>query len=237
MKFYDLILENKSTLFPIIFILFFALIFFVAYYYQPKQKIKRVLSKLPFNKITTLKTNQFSKITGKVLQVKEPLIAPYSERKCVFYKIKIEQENNNENRTSWSTLIDEEKYQEFFLEQNGELIIIKLSQYSKNFLSYLVVDQKISSGTFNNPTPKFNQLLKNYGINSKDFFGFNKQLKFSEAIIEIGEEITVAGIANWKTLKEPIEGYNYSKIAELKSSDNQKLIITDLSSVKSKNRF
>lgn len=59
-------------------------------------------------------------------------------------------------------------------------------------------------------------------------FGFNKTLRYTEGIIEVGEEITVAGFVEWETLKEPIEGYSYSKIATLKGSEKQKVIITDL---------
>lgn len=39
-----------------------------------------------------------------------------------------------------------------------------------------------------------------------------------------------------ESLKVPIEGYNYSKIAALESTINQKLIITDLPNIKSKKR-
>jgi hypothetical protein len=188
-------------------------------------------------RIGSLKTNEFSKITGKALHVKEPLIAPYSKRKCVFYSIKIEQKKKTGKSATWRTLINEEKVQEFFLEKGGDNVIVKPSQNPKNYLSYLVVDNKTSSGTFNDASIKFEKLLEYYNINSKGFFGFNKQLRYKEGIIEVGEEITVAGIVKWKNLKEKIEGYNYSKIAELESSVNQKLIITDLPNIKSKKRI
>ena len=69
--------------------------------------------------------------------------------------------------------------------------------------------------------------LKTYNIDSEDFFGFNKTLRYEEGIIEVGEKITVAGIAKWKTLNEPIPEYGYSKIVELISDEKEKLIITD----------
>lgn len=58
--------------------------------------------------------------------------------------------------------------------------------------------------------------------------GFNKTLRYTEGIIEIGEEITVAGYIKWERLSNPIVDYSYSKIATLKSSEKQKIIITDL---------
>ena len=229
--------SNSNATLIIVFIIIGILIVFLAFYFNNKQKIIRILSRLPIRQIGSLKINEFSRVTGKALHVKEPLIAPFSKRKCIFYTIKIEQKKSNGKNKYWRTIVKEEKVQEFFLEKNGDFVIVKPKQNPKNYLSHLVVDKKTNSGTFNEPTPKFKALLKHYNINSESYFGFNKQLRYSEGIIEIGEQITVAGIAKWKSLKEPIEGYSYSKIAELESSDKQKLIITDLPNIKSKKRF
>ena len=70
--------------------------------------------------------------------------------------------------------------------------------------------------------------MRRYNINPANYFGFNKTLRYTEAIIETGENITVAGIAKWKSLSEPIPEYPYSKIAALESDEKQKLIITDM---------
>ena len=229
--------NNNSFLIPIILFSLVIVIGSLIYYFSTKQKIIRTLSKLPIKQIGSLKNNELTRFSGKALHVKEPLIAPYSKRKCIFYVIKIEQKKSSGKSSHWKTLVKEEKIQEFFLEKNGDFAIVRPKQFPKNYMSHLVVDKKAKSGTFNDPTPKFKALLDFYNINSEGFFGFNKQLRYSEAIIEIGEQITVAGVARWKRLKEPIEGYSYSKIAELESTDKQKLIITDLPNIKSKKRF
>lgn len=205
-----------------------AIIGFLVYYFSLKQRIIRKLKTIKTKPIGSLKTNELSKITGKALHVKEPLIAPFSNRPCIFYSIKIEQKVSNGKSTYWKKLIKEEKFQDFFVERNGDYVIVQPNQNPKNYLSYLVIDRKISSGTFNDPTPEFKKLLTSYNINIKGFLGFNKPLRYTEGIIEVGEHITVAGIAKWKTLSQPIEGYNYSKIAALESSDKEKIIITDL---------
>ena len=232
-----LLSNDNSYLVPIIFISIAAIIGILSYFFSTKQKIIRTLSKLPIKQIGSLRNNELTRFTGKALHVKEPLIAPFSKRKCVFYVMKIEQKKSNGKSSSWRTIVNEEKVQEFFLEKNGDFAIVRPNQNPKNYVSHLVMDKKVNSGSFNDPSPKFKELLNHYNIESEGFFGFNKSLRYSEGIIEIGEQITVAGIAKWKSLKEPIEGYSYSKIAELESSDNQKLIITDLPNIKSKKRF
>ena len=219
---------------PIVIISAIILILIAVYYFSTKQKIIRILSKLPTKSINGLKPNQFTKFTGKALHLSEPLIAPFSKRKCVFYVMKIEQKKKRGKSSHWKTLVNETKIQNFFLEKNGDYVMVQPIQNPKNYMSYLVIDNKINSGTLNDASPKFKALLTHYNIKSEGYFGFNKTLRYSEGIIETGEEITVAGIAKWKNLNKKIEGYSYSKIAALESTDAQKLIITDLPNLKSK---
>jgi hypothetical protein len=188
----------------------------------------RKLAITPKKPIGGLKVNTFTKVTGKALHVKESLIAPLSKRKCIFYSITIQKRVSTGKSSHWKTIINEEKIQEFFINNKGDFTIVKPTLSPKNYISYLVIDKKAKSGAFNGPTPEFESLLRLYNIDSTNFFGFNKQLKYTEGVVEIGEEITVAGIAKWKNLSEPIPEFEYSRIAALESSDKQKLIITDL---------
>lgn len=239
MKFDDIINyfnENKDVFIPFGIFILFALIGLVSYFFSTKQRVKRKLSNLRDQRINSLRNREFSRISGKAKSFKEPFVAPLSQRKCVFYRVKLEQKKRRGKNRYWDTIIDQERYQEFFIEQDGEYAIVKLTQYPKNFLCHLMVDKKTSSSVFNKPSPEFEALLNQHQIKSKGYFGLTKQLRYKEAIIEIDETITVAGTVNWTTLTENIDGYNYSKIAELTSTDKQKLIITDLPNLKSKKR-
>ncbi|MFL1011099.1 hypothetical protein [Flavisericum labens] len=51
-------------------------------------------------------------------------------------------------------------------------------------------------------------------------------MRFKEGIIELNEPISVKGIAQWKTLKQPVEGYSYSKILTLSGTKKEKLLVT-----------
>ena len=222
-----LVTSNELMIIIPIIVVVIGLIAFLGYYFSAKQMVLRKLSKIPLKPATGLKTSELTKVTGKALHVKAPLIAPLSGRECVFYTIKIEKRVSNGKSSHWKTVIKEEKTQEFFINSNGDFVIVRPTQSPKNYISYLVKDKKTSSGTFNDPTPEFEALLKQYNILSVNLLGFNKPLRYKEGVIEIGEEITVSGIAKWKTLSEPIPDYHYSKIAELVSDGKEKLIITD----------
>lgn len=218
---------SAQFIIPALIVLTIGTIVFCAFYFSAKQIILRKLSKTRLKAIASLKTNEFVKIHGKALHVKEPLIAPLSKRKCIFYTMKIQKKVSSGKSSHWKTIVNEAQIQEFFVEQNGSYAIVKPSRNPKNYRSHLVIDKKTASGTFNDPTPEFEALLKTYNIDSSGVFGFNKQLRYEEGVLEIGEKVTIAGTAKWKTLSEPIPEYSYSKIVALQSTDKQKLIITD----------
>ncbi|SFZ90585.1 E3 Ubiquitin ligase [Flaviramulus basaltis] len=219
--------DNPEFLIPVLIISAIAIIIFLSIYFSKKNIILRKLSKFKSKRITQFRTDELTKVSGKVLQVKEPFVAPFSKRKCVAYIFEVKQKVSRGKSSHWKTLVKKEDIQDFFIEQKSELVMVKPSKETSNYQSYIVVDKKISSGAFNNPTPEFQKVLESFGVESENWLGFNKTLKYSERIIEIGETVTVGGVAKWKILKEPIEGHNYSKIAALESSAQQKLIITD----------
>ena len=141
----------------VVIVILGSVLVFTLYYFNKKQVILRKLSKTRRKAVASLKTNEFVKVHGKALHVVAPLVAPLSKRKCVFYTIKLEKKV----RSGWKTIVDEEKMQDFFLEQNGSYVIVRPEPSPKNYKSYLVKDEKVSSGTFNDPTPEFKELLKN----------------------------------------------------------------------------
>jgi hypothetical protein len=93
------------------------------------------------------------------------------------------------------------------VEKKGDFVMVRPTQHPKNDLHYLVFGKKTLSRTFKEPSAEFMALLEHYNIKSDGFFGLNKSLRYSEGIIEVGEQIRVAGIAHWKTLKEPRRGF------------------------------
>ena len=224
----------SETIIIIIALSFIGIVMFLTYYFSKKKVIIRTLAKIPNKPASSLKTNVLSKVTGKALHVKDPLIAPYTNRKCVFYQIIIEQKVSTGKSSSWKTLVKEERFQDFFIQTKNDFVIIKPLENPKNYICHLVKDKDQSSGAFNDPTPRLRRILETYRIKPETFLGFNKKIRYKEGVIEIGEEITVAGIAKWKTLSEPFPEYPYSKIATLESTDKQKIIITDLPEVRQK---
>lgn len=214
-----------ENFFPLIILLVVVSLLIFGFYFSKKQVILRALGKTKSKPISRIQDKEYAKIIGLAKHVDEPLIAPLSGRKCIYYQVIAEKKGS---KNSWHTVIDETKSQDFFIERRGEMAIVKVQSSSGFKKVYLDKDHNKSSGFFNPPEPKIEAFLTSRGGSSTNFLGFKKTMRFKEGIIELDEKIAVLGVAKWKTLKEPIEGFSYSKILTLSGIDKQKLLITDI---------
>ncbi|MEZ4778220.1 MAG: hypothetical protein R2786_02425 [Flavobacteriaceae bacterium] len=209
---------------PIIAFSSMAIAFFLLFFFSQKNKMLRNLKKSKAKPVASIQSGNYEKIVGKALFVKETMTAPLSGRACVFYHVEVTQKRGK----SWDTIINDKKITPFFMDCNGEMVLIKTDGPPKTSVVILDTDHKASSGFMNDANMRLENYLKAHGRQSTNFLGMNKAIKYYEGIIEPNEKIVVKGIAQWKELIEPIEGYNYSKILTLTGSETQKLYITDL---------
>ena len=216
--------ENSKLIIPILMfsaVLVFALI---GSYFSNKKMMLREFKKSRKKSINRIQENEYAKIIGKAKHVHEPLEAPLSGRRCVYYHVMVEVKGDK----SWRRIINDEKHQDFFIESNSEMAIVKISATQKSTRRFhLVKDYKEKSGFRNDATEKLEAYLKYHNKNSTSILGINKTIRYTEGVIELNEPIAVKGVAKWSALKEPIEGYSYSKILTVTGSKEEKLLVTD----------
>ncbi|GAB5398510.1 MAG: hypothetical protein Aureis2KO_00950 [Aureisphaera sp.] len=219
-----LLLEGtKNPYFIALFLVVFLGIFIFGIFFNKKAIILREMRKSKAKPIGSVRNGEYVKIIGKALHVKEPLIAPISGRQCIFYHTEVIH-GSGKNR---KTIIDELRTQDFFIEQNGEMVMVKMDQANRFRKIHLVQDHQFNTGIFGEKKEHLEKYLQRNGESSTYWIGLKKDLSYREGIIELNEIVAVKGIAEWKTLKEPIEGFRYSKILNLKGSKEKKLLITD----------
>ncbi|MDB4402173.1 hypothetical protein N9169_01765 [Algibacter sp.] len=78
--------------------------------------------------INRIQENEYAKIIGRAKHVNQPLEAPLSGRKCVYYQVIVEVKGYK----SWRRIINNEKHQDFFIESNSEMAIVKISSLQKS---------------------------------------------------------------------------------------------------------
>lgn len=198
----------------------------IAYFFSQRKNVLRALKKVKAIQINRAQSGEYVKLFGKAQSGTEPLIAPLTGRHCVYYRVRVRKKSGNKNN-SWRTIIDDQSVQDFMLEQRGESAIIKTDNFKDVNKSYIVYDKNFTSGTFNDAKVHLERYLEKHGEKSTGFFGLNKTMKYEESVIHVGENIAVMGIAQWKSIDQPIEGYNYSKILQLSGDLKNKLVITD----------
>jgi hypothetical protein len=215
-----------NVIIPILIGTAFILFIVFGYYYNDKQQILRELKKSRRKTISQVREREYAKVVGKAKHVSEPLIAPISGRPCVYYEVLVEKYRDD----SWDSVIEDSKSQDFFIENNSELAIVKaaLEEDAEDFRRvHLVKDHERGSGFMNNASHKLEAYLAQHNKSSTGFLGFNKTLRYKEGIIALNETVAVKGIAKWKALNEPVDGYSYSRILTFEGSAEQKLLITD----------
>lgn len=214
----------NDVIIPILFIAAIVVMIILGYFFSDKQRILRELKKGRRKQISQIREKEYAKVIGKAKYVDEPLIAPLSGRKCVYYKVHVERKGDK----NWHTVVKETKSQDFFIENNSEIAIVKASfETEKNKRVHLVQDHERNSGFLNDASHKLNAYLKQHHKSSTNLLGLNKTMRYKEGIIALDETIAVKGIAKWKALNEPVEGYSYSRILTFDGSPEQKLLITD----------
>jgi hypothetical protein len=216
--------ENSKLLVPLLMFSTVIVIGFVATYFSNKKVMLREFKKSRKKQINRIQENEYAKIIGKAKHVHEPLEAPLSGRQCVYYHVMVEVKGDK----NWRRIINDEKHQDFFIESNSEMAIVKISATQKSTRRFhLVKDYKEKSGFRNDATEKLEAYLKYHNKNITSILGINKTIRYTEGVIELNEPIAVKGVAKWSALKEPIEGYSYSKILTVTGTKKEKLLVTD----------
>ena len=216
--------ENKHFLIPVFMFSTIILIGLLSYYFSKKNRMLREFKKTRKKSINSIKRNEYAKIIGKAKHVGEPLVAPLSGRKCVYYHVVVEVKGNK----SWRKIIDDVESQDFFISAASEMAIVKTSnlRVDSKYI-HLVKDFSKNSGFRKDAPANLEAYLKKHSKKSTGLFGVNKQMRYREGVIEIDENIAVKGMAEWESLREPIKGYSYSKILTLTGTKKQKLLVTD----------
>lgn len=130
----------------------------------------------------------FAELKGTVVAV-ETVTAPFSDKPCVYCEYRVEEYRSRGKHGSWVTLKSDRELVDFLLDDGSGRALVRLRQAELS----LTRDAAGGSGTFDNPTPKETAFLQRLGIDPQGSFGFNRRLRYSETILEAGDELYVLG--------------------------------------------
>lgn len=180
------------------------------YYFGGLPLVAHKLQKVKAQKIKNFKDNSIGKIVGKSEKDKEVLIAPFSEKECVYYQISIEKYfPDHKGVFYWKRIFDENQAVNFILKDDTGSALIKIEGMQGELLQDVEVLNIIDSEKNPMQYEKIKQYLENKGLNTKYevifFKHLDKRIRIKEGIIYLGESVAVKGLGRRELLREAKE--------------------------------
>jgi hypothetical protein len=199
------------------------IVFIIAALNNEKAKFKRRLKKSPLKKIGEIQDGEVVRFVGKVEFIDEPVIAPLSFRPSAFYYVEVEKKVKSGKSSTWRTIIKEQRRTKFAIRDENGIALID----QEHFKSLVVMDERHSSGTFNDATEELEAFLNSHGYQSEGSFGFNKTLRYHEGVLEKDETVAVLGQGHWIAPSELDLDLPDEKILVMSPPPNEPLYISD----------
>ena len=149
-------------------------------------RIKRALARRPRARIYEAAGAKL-RVTGRVRQRGEPMMAPVGGRPCVAFQLFVEEHNGQR----WIDLLELRDAQSFVVvDDTGKALV----DTSGPFALALVPDERGTMGRFDRITPAQLQALRStLGSRATTWYGGWKRLRFKEGILENGDWVSVGG--------------------------------------------
>ncbi len=167
----------------------------IASYFSEGATTLRAMRAAPQVRIAGAKDGAKVRLVGRVASHgEERLAAPLSGRACVAFRVHVEERVRGRKSSHWRTMLDEREAVDFVLEdKSGRAIVC-----ARGGKLLIDLDHRQGSGTFHDATPALESYLAQHGQQSTGMLGFNKQLRYREGALEIGETVAVVGVARWE---------------------------------------
>lgn len=136
-------------------------------------------------------TPGFVEVKGRAKAAASLVISPMSKKPCVYYRFHVERRVSRGRSSVWRTCIDDKDDCGLLVQDSwqGEIAV--------NFLAadlILAPDLRAKSGFLNDAPPEMEALLQRYGETSQGLV-FNKTMRYTETVLEAGDEVYVIGTA------------------------------------------
>lgn len=184
----------------LIFVGVVAVLFVAGWWFSSAQVGRRALKKVRPTRVRDAREGERVKVVGDAKPSGETLSAPLSGRPCVAWQLRVWVE---ERRTG--DLVNESQVREFYVDDETGRALVRTSAAKLA----LEEDGEGGMGTFQAASPELEAFCKARGIDTKSWVGLERELRYREAVVEVGETVAVMGVARWEVDPGSIakEGY------------------------------
>jgi hypothetical protein len=193
------------------------------FFFSNKAIVKRRLRKATPRSMSEIMNGEIVRISGNVELPGKILTAPLSGRKCSYYHVHVERKRSSGKSHHWVDLVNEEAFGDVVIREGNQYAIISTA----NVKSYVLQDRHYSSGFLNDAAGHLKYFLEQKGIDTLNWLGLNKTLRYKEGILEQGETVTVAGRARWIRKSETTLNIPSEKILLIEPAEEGVVYFTD----------
>ncbi len=138
-----------------------------------------------------------AKTAGTVVALEEPLVSPMTQRNCVFYEFRVEEERydlvqhrrHGPAQTHWVTIVHDRQACRFAIEDDSGQAEIDMAGGEVNMQDVA----RNASGRFRSAPPELERVLRRrYGTSTRGLV-FDKMLRYTETVIEEGDNLIALG--------------------------------------------
>jgi hypothetical protein len=133
----------------------------------------------------------FVEVKGRV-RGKSSLASPLTNKPCVYYRFHVEEHVRRGKNSHWRTIVDDRQDAGCLVEDASQAAI-EVNLLAAELL--LEPDNHAKSGLFNDAPAELEATLQEKYSKSSQGFVFNKAMRYTETMLEEGDEIYVLGTA------------------------------------------
>ncbi len=176
----------------IVILVCIAVVGILVYFAYRFHRIATLIKDTPTSKVIDLH-ERLVEVQGSVRAGGRMLQSPLAGTDCVYYRFKVEERRTsgmgNHHRSHWRTIINDSEVVPCLVEDDTGVAEVMLEEAKL----VLAPDSHTHSGFFNDTSPELERTLNDrYGRSSKGFI-FNKSMRYSETILEVGDPLYVLG--------------------------------------------
>ncbi|MBI4616654.1 MAG: hypothetical protein HY720_23790 [Planctomycetes bacterium] len=160
-----------------------------------RTKVRRI-EETPTSEIRNVRPG-LAEIRGRIKAGGEPLASPLSGKPCVYYDFKVEELHRRRSgrrggsSTQWRTVVRDRQTAPFWVDDGTGQAEVEIEKADL----ILAADAHARSGFLQDAPPELEGMLRErYGRSSQGLI-FNKTMRYSETILEEGDDLFVLGTA------------------------------------------
>lgn len=119
-------------------------------------------------------------------------VSPFTQRDCVLYSYTIQEQRSSGKNTHWVTIKQEQQMVHFLVRDDTGAVLIN-PRGAKVDVPHSFED---TSSIFDDPPLEVQRFLKIHNLSHESLFGLNKTMRYTEKILEPGQQVYVYGTAD-----------------------------------------